>query len=76
MSEHNLDENLINNIDSKYYSVSQLNKVHNNNTFKIFHTNLNGLEHKFQLLDTLISFYSCIDFEIVNISETSQIEGN
>ena len=27
LSEHNLDENLINNIDSKYYSVSQLNKV-------------------------------------------------
>ena len=75
LNQNDLDENLINNINSKYYSVKEFNTLKTNKSLKIFHTNLNGLEHKFQLLDTFINGTSNIDFDIINISETSQLEG-
>ena len=75
LNQHDLDENLINNINSKYYSVKEFNSLKINKSLKIFHTNLNGLEHKFLTLDTFINGTSNIDFDIINISETSQLEG-
>ena len=72
LKNHDLDENIINNINSKYYSVREFQKLKNDNSFKIFHSNLNGLEHKFQLLHNFIN--TPYNFDIINISETSQTE--
>ena len=75
LSQQDLAENFINNINSKYYSVKEFNTLKINKSLKLFHTNLNGLEHKLQTLDTFINGTSNIDFDIINISETSQLEG-
>ena len=70
LSHHNLDDNLVTNVNSQYCSVEQIKTLKNNKAFKLFHSNLNGLEHKFQSLNAFITS-SEIDFDIINISETS-----
>ena len=57
--------------DCTYYSVNELFKLSLNNNLNIFHTNINGLESKFDSLhEFLSSTYSKMD--IIAITETSQ----
>ena len=57
--------------DCTYYSVNELFKLNLNNNLNIFHTNINGLESKFDSLhEFLSSTYSKMD--IIAITETSQ----
>ena len=68
------DENIVNNINSRYYSAHELkNLASNKHSFNIIHSNLNGLEGKFDLLEKFIkSTKTTID--VICISETSQKE--
>ena len=74
LSQHNLDDNIVNNVQSQYYSIDHIKESKNNKAFKLFHTNVNGLEHKFLSLSTFITC-SEIEFDVINISETSLTEG-
>ena len=65
-----LDENIIN-INSRYYTAHEFKSLHKEKSFNIFHTNLNGLENKFELFQ---NFISTSNIDIINISETSQKE--
>ena len=57
--------------DCTYYSVNELFKLNLNNNLNIFHTNINGLESKFDSLhEFLSSKYSKMD--IIAITEISQ----
>ena len=68
LKQSDLDENIITNIDSRYYEFKNLNTNNNSN---IFHANLNGLESKFELLHNYICSTK-LDLDVINISETSQ----
>ena len=68
-----IDENIITNINSRYYPVHEFNKLNRENSFNIFHTNINGLEIKFDLLHNLINSTE-LDVDLITISETSQKE--
>ena len=73
LNNYDLDENIISNINSRYYTVHEFKSLKNKNSFNIFHTNLNGLGNK---IDTIHNFISStkLDIDIINISETSQRE--
>ena len=45
---------VITNINSRYYPVLEFKKMINENYFNIFHTNINGREHKFDLLHIIL----------------------
>ena len=51
--------------------TQELAKLKIPNQFNIFHTNLNGLENKFEILHGFITNAS-YDFDIVGITETSR----
>ena len=57
--------------NSNYYSVKEFQKLEMSKNFNIFHTNINGLENKFDLLHEFIS-NSDSNFDISGITETSQ----
>ena len=73
LNDFDLDENIISNINSRYYSVHEYKSLNNKNSFNIFHTNLNGLGNKIDLIHNFINTTK-LDIDIVNISETSQKE--
>ena len=56
---------------SKYYSTQELAKLKISKQFNIFHTNINGLENKFEILHEFIT-NATYDFDIIGITETSQ----
>ena len=73
LKQADIDENIITNINSRYYPVHEFNKLNRENYFNIFHTNINGLENKFDLLHNLINSTE-LDVDLIAISETSQKE--
>ena len=47
-NQYDIDDNIVNNINSRYYSANEFNNMNTaNSTFNIIHSNLNGLENKF-----------------------------
>ena len=64
---------MISNIDSRYYSAHKFQSLEFKNSLNIFHSNLNGIEHKFDQLHTFLKC-SKIDIDIINVDETSQLE--
>ena len=73
LKQSDLDENIIANIESRYFPAHEFKNLNKKDNFNIFHTNLNGLENKFELLHNFISSTK-LELDIINISETSQSE--
>ena len=71
LKQYDIDENIIDNLNSRYYSAQEFQLLTANNTFNVFHTNLDGLESKFDLLCNFIN-NTKIDLDIICLSETSQ----
>ena len=69
--QNDIDENIVNNIDSRYYSSYELQLLSRANYFNMFHANFNGLENKIDSLHNFINTTK-LDFDIINVSETSQ----
>ena len=75
LCDDDLEINLTNLTDCKYYSTEDFQTLKNEDNFKIFHNNVNGLELKFGLLHNF--FAKCIlDLDIIAITETSNQEAN
>ena len=56
LSDSDIDDNFVNNINSKYYSVQDFKSaIQTDSSLSIFHTNLNGLENKFSEFNHFIS---------------------
>ena len=68
---NDVDYNLPNRISNKYYSVGEVQKLNTSKNFNVFHSNVNGLENKMDLLHEFLSSTSS-GFEVVAITETSQ----
>ena len=73
LKQADIDENIITNINSRHYPVHEFNKLNRENSFNIFHTNINGLENLFDLLHNLINSTE-LDVDLITTSETSQKE--
>ena len=71
LSQKDFDQNLPELLESDYYSVHRFQNLDNKNKLNIFHSNVNGLESKF---DNLCEFLSGSNtpFDIIGITETSQ----
>ena len=74
LKQFDVDENIINNINSRYYPAYEFQKLKVKQTFNLFHTNLNGLEHKFEQLNNFV-MNTDMELDIIGLSETSQHEG-
>ena len=59
----------------KYYSINEFQNLKTLNNLNIFHTNINGLESKFDILHEYISNAS-LELDIVVITETSHKNGD
>ena len=55
LNDADIDENIISNINSEYYSVQEILGILKENSFTVFHTNLNGLESKFDEFQTFVN---------------------
>ena len=75
LNSHDIDANISQNVNCKYYSVNNLNKLlqANKGDLSIFHSNMNGLETHFENLHTFLSSVP-VHFDIINVTETSQKE--
>ena len=71
LSSRDIDENIVNSINSKYYSVYKFHNINCPNSFNLFHSNVNSLELHFDDLHQLIC-PAILKFDIINITETSQ----
>ena len=67
----NIDENIINNLNSRYYAAREFQSLANENSFNIFHSNMDGLENKFDLLHNFVN-NTKLDLDIICLSETGQ----
>ena len=52
------------------YPVGEVHKLNTSKNFNIFHSNVNGLENKMDLLHEFLT--STSDFDVIAITETSQ----
>ena len=68
-----IDENTVTNINSRYYPAFEFQSLQKKKSFNLLHTNLNGLENKFEQLHNFVKT-SKLDLDIIGISETSQRE--
>ena len=66
----NIDSNIINLTNCKYYSIDGFYSLNKDNNFNIFHNNINGLESKFESLHQFIAGAS--EFDVIALTETSQ----
>ena len=66
-----IDKNLNNVNNCKYYTVDEFQSSKNMGNFNILHNNLNGLENKFDVLHHFLGGVSS-KFDIMAITETSQ----
>lgn len=73
LNQHDIDENIINNINSRYYPAYEFLSLKDINSFNILHSNLNGLENKFENYQSFINC-SKMDLDVLCISETTQKE--
>ena len=69
------EENISSMLDSKYYSVNAFQNLNNHNNLNIFHSNVNGLESKFDSLQDFLSGTSAA-LDIVAVTETSEQNDN
>ena len=53
LNSYDIDANLPNNVNCKYYSVEEIHNMEAFNNLNIFHTNTNGLENKIDVLTEL-----------------------
>ena len=67
----NFEQNIPSLLSTKYYSVNTVQKLKVKNNLNIFHSNVNGLESKFDNLHQFLSAMSS-SFDIIAITETSQ----
>ena len=69
-----VDEDIVDNIDSKYYSCDEFINMDNDKSFNILHCNVNGYLSK---ADSILEFLSTeankTNFDIVCVSETSLV---
>ena len=75
LDSFDLDENLILTIDSKYYKVQELNRVHSNlhvPNFSLFHVNKRSLSKHFDELHSLL-YSTKIPFDVIGVTETKQL---
>ena len=68
-AEH--DQNISYLLDSKYHSVNTFQSLNSKNSFNLFHSNVNGLESKFDNLHEFLSS-SNSEMSIIALTETSQ----
>ena len=73
MNQYDIDDNIVNNINSRYYSAHEFNNMNDSDSFKILHSNLNGLENKFDNYHTFVTSPN-INIDVMCISETTQEE--
>ena len=73
LNQFDIDENIINNINSRYFSAFEFKNIKKSHSFNILHSNLNGLENKFEEYHNFINSIE-MDIDILCISETSQKE--
>ena len=66
--DYDIDIKLSNLTDCDYYSVDNFQNLNLDKSFNIFHSNINGLESKFDLLH---NFFSSTEFDIIAINEIS-----
>ena len=71
LKQYDIDENIVNNINSRYYSAHEFKSLSRQNSFNIFHSNLDGLENKFDSLHNFINSTK-LDLDIICLSESSQ----
>ena len=75
-STFDIDENIEQSINCKYYSVDQFQKMNDRDSFNIFHSNVNGFDSDIHFSNLFQLISKCgMDFDIINISETSQQVG-
>ena len=73
LKQYDIDENMVTSINSRYYPVYEYQTLNIQNSLNIFHSNLNGLEHKFDQLYNFVKTTK-LNIDIIGISETSQRE--
>ena len=66
-----VDENLPNMINSKYYQIDEFQNVPKSQQFKPFHTNINGLSSHFDDFHNMLTQTNS-DFDVINMTETSE----
>ena len=71
LSHSDIDVNLVNNIDSRYYSAHEFKNLKIPDSFNIFHSNLDGLESKFDALHDFVNT-TTMELDVICLSETSQ----
>ena len=72
-NQYDIDDNMVNNINSRYYSANEFKNMGTANSFNIIHSNLNGLENKFDDYHTFITNANT-NIDVLCMSETSQKE--
>ena len=70
LCDDDLDINLSNLTDCKYYTADEFKKLNLHKNCNIFHNNVNGLETKFQNLHSFFASLS-VDLDIITFTETS-----
>ena len=73
LNQYDIDENIVNNINSRYYTVEEFKTLNKKCNFNILHSNINGLENKFEEYHHFINSTN-MNIDILCISETSQKE--
>ena len=73
LNQYDIDENIVNNINSRYYTVEEFKTLNKKSNFNILHSNINGLENKFEEYHHFINSTN-MNIDILCISETSQKE--
>ena len=71
LSQCDIDENTVTNIDSRYYSALEFQSMEIKDSFNVFHSNFNGLENKIDQLHNFVNTTK-MDLDIIGITETSQ----
>ena len=72
MNDFDIDDNLINAVNSKYYSLNEINKIRlARENFSIFHTNIRSLSKHIDSLHTQLSSIN-IHYDVIGISESKQ----
>ena len=71
LNQYDVDANIINKITSRYYLAHEFKAIKKPDPFNILHSNLNGLENKFEENQNFIDSSEC-DINVLCISETSQ----
>ena len=75
LDSFDLDENLIQTIDSKYNKIQELDRVHSNPqvpNFSLFYVNIRSLSKHFDELHSLL-YSTKIPFDVIGVTETKQL---